>query len=131
RRVTRSGDAAVLDLAVRVLAEVPSRRHDDEADFHRAPGRERQRIGLVRLEHRGANRQVDDSKVEAGAIRDREVDGADDIADRAASLVVEHLQDQELGPGRDTRIRAGAVVAVAGDDGGDGGAVAGTGDWPR
>ena len=48
-RVARRADRAVLHLTQAVLAEVARSRHDNDAGVHGALGRERQRIGLVRL----------------------------------------------------------------------------------
>ena len=86
--------------------------------------------GLV---HAGGDREVDHADVERGAVRDRVVDGRDDVADVAVAGAVERLEHDELGAGRDAAARAVRVEAVAGDDARDVRAVAVVvvgEDWP-
>ena len=94
-------DAAVLRLAVGVPTEIARRRDDDDPRFDGALGRERQRIGVVRLVDAGGDRQVDDADVERVLVRDRVVDRGDDVADVALAVAVEHFQDDERRARRD------------------------------
>ena len=96
-RVARRRDGAVLHLAGDgVLAEVAGRGHDDDARVDDALGRERQRVGLVRLRDRRANREVDDADVVGVAVRDDPVERRDDVADVAAAMIVEDLQADQV-----------------------------------
>jgi hypothetical protein len=81
-----------------------------------ALGRERQRIGRVRLEHAGRDRQVDDADVVGVLDRDRVVDRLDDVADITVPVSVEDLERNEVGARRDASARAVRIEAIAGDD---------------
>ena len=80
----------------RVLPEVAGRRHDDDARVDHALGRERQRVGDVRLGDRRANREVDDADVVGGPVRDDPVERRDHVADVAAAAIVEDLQADQV-----------------------------------
>ena len=60
----------------------------------------------------------------ARAVGHGEVERADDVAHVAAALGVEHAQHQQIGAGRDARVAAIGVPAIACDDAGDVRAVA-------
>ena len=115
-RVGRRGHAAVLRLAVVVAPEVTCRGDDHDARLDGAARRQGERIGLVRLEHGRADRQVDHPHAEPAAAGNDEVDGPDDVADVAAPVAIEHLQHQQVRPRRRPRVLAAAVVSGSGDD---------------
>ena len=106
----------VLDLAVRLLAKVAGGRDNDDAGVDRALGGQRQRIGQVRLGHLRANREVDDADVVRDAVRNRPLEGSNDVADDAAAILIEHLQADDVGRRSDAGAGAVRVIAVAGDD---------------
>ena len=114
--IARRADRAVLRLTQPVLAEVPGGRHHDDPGVHGALGRERQRIGLVRLGHRSANRQVDHAEVEGRLVDDGPVERRDHVADDAAPVLIENLQAHDVRIGRDASTSTQGVEAVAGDD---------------
>ena len=65
-------------------------------------------------------RKIDDVDAEGRAVRDREVDGPDDIARKARAGLVEHFQDDELHFRRQPVIRViRRQRAGAADDAGD------------
>ena len=64
RRIARRVDPADHQLAVLGLPDVPRRGDDDDPVRHRALHRAAQRVVVGRLEHRVAQRQVDDPDVE-------------------------------------------------------------------
>src|SRR6185503_12657536 len=70
------------------------------------------------------NRQVDNADVVFSVMRQHPVEGGNNVADVAAPGAVEDLQRNEIRVGSDTSLLAIRVVAVAGDDAGDVGAVA-------
>ena len=119
RRISWRGDTAVDLRPVGGPAEVARRSHHDDARVYRALGGERERIGVERLGHGRADRQVDDADVPAGFVGDGVVDRRDGRADRAVTLLVEHLERDDGRARRDAAVQAGGVEAVAGDDAGD------------
>ncbi len=126
-RVARGRDGAVLRL-LRVpdllLPQVASRGDDNDAGIDGALGGESQGIGFVGLGDARAHRQVDDANVVRHAVCDGPFERGDDVADDAAAMLIEHLQADQVRRGRDARVRAVGVVAVAGDDSRDVRAVA-------
>ena len=62
-----------------------------------------ERVGRRRLVDRMAERQVDDVDAEQCLVRDRELDGANDVAGRALAVLVEHLEADQAHVRRDAR----------------------------
>ena len=80
------GDAAVLHLAERVLAEVAGRRRRRRCRVDERLGRERQRVGPVGLADPRAHRQVDHADVVGLVVGGDPVERRDDVADRADAV---------------------------------------------
>ena len=118
RTVGRRRDAAIHNLPVLGLAEIPGRRHDDNADPDRALDGLAQRIVAERLQHGPPERQVDDADVELPPVRDRPVDCLDHIARIPRPIVVKRAQVDEVRPRRDALVLARVERAsdLAGDD---------------
>ncbi len=119
RGVARSGDAAVLLEAQRVLPEVTRSRDDGDALVGDLLRGQRQRVGPVRLVDAGADRHVHDLDVVGPGVDDHPVQRRDDVADAAAAGGIQHLERNQRRARRDARLVAVRVVAVAEDDAGD------------
>ena len=109
-------DRAVLRLTGGVLALVAGSGDDHHSGVDDALGRERQRVGPVRLAHRRADRHVHDADVVLSVMREHPVERRDDVADRALAVGVENLEGDDARVGRDAGLLAVGIVSVAGDD---------------
>ena len=92
RRIAGRRDAAQDACSVRLLSEIPRGGDDEYPGAHRTLHRRAYRIVAIRLIHRPAERQVDDADVVLLLVLNRPVDGLDDIARRARTVVAEHAQ---------------------------------------
>ena len=97
-------------LPLRRHAVIAGRRDDDEAGLDRALDRLANRVVLVALRRRRAQRQVHDADAELLAEPDREVDRLDDVGRFALAVRIEHLQVDQVRGRRHAGI--GAVDCV-------------------
>jgi hypothetical protein len=74
---------------------LPAAATTGDAEIDEPLGRERQRIDVVRLGDRRANRQVDDADVVPVlvVIRGHPVERRDDVGDRTVAVAIENLEN--------------------------------------
>ena len=96
RHVAGADDPAEHRLAVLRLPEIARRGDDDEAGIDGALGRPGQRIGLVRLEHGLAEREIDDPDPVLRLVGDRKIDGVDDVAAVAGAVGPQDLERDDV-----------------------------------
>ena len=116
-------DAAPLRGAGRVPPAVAGGGHDGNAAVHQRLGGQRQRVRVVRLGHRGADRQVHHADPVARAVFVDPIEGSQHVADRPLTLLVQHFERHERDARRHARVLPGRQGAGAAEDAGHGGAV--------
>ena len=97
-----------------VVAAVAGGRDDGDTEVDEPLGRLGQRIHVVRLGDRRANRQVDDADVVTVlvVIRGHPVERRDDIGDRAVAIAIENLENGQRRARRDAGVLAARILAV-------------------
>ena len=117
--VARRRDSTELLLSLGAAPQVSSGGDDHDPCIDCPSRRQRERVGLVGLVHPGRHRQVDDPDVVRRALLDRVVDCGDGAADESVAVLVERLEHDEVGAGRDPPARPVRIEPAAGDDAGD------------
>ena len=123
-RIAWRDDPAEHRLAVRRLAKVPRRCHDDDPGADRTLHSLAQRIQPPRLHYGRAQREVDDADVVLEPIRNHPVDAGDHVAGPPLALRVQHSDIDKHRARRDADTVGLGRIPVGGNDARDVRAVA-------